>query len=85
MACRICALRVPYLFDDKDVYTRKIAATQRKDWGDDEEEIEKTIQEVSKECQVVGCILRLAWNFGLRVKEGLEMIPKESIRGDVLL
>lgn len=73
-----------YLFDDKDVYTRKIAATQRKDWGDDEEEIEKTIQEVSKECQVVGCILRLAWNFGLRVKEGLEMIPKESIRGDVL-
>lgn len=73
-----------YLFDDKEVYERNISATSRKDWGDDEELIETTIQEVEKDCAVVGCILRLAWNFGLRVNEGIEMIPKESIRGDEL-
>lgn len=73
-----------FLFEDKDVYTRKIAATERKDWGDDQDLIEEIIQDVTKDCEVVGCILRLAWNFGLRVKEGIMMRPAESIRGNWL-
>lgn len=73
-----------YIFPDKADRTRKLSATERKDWGDDQEEIGEIIAAVEKDCQVAGCVLDLAWNFGLRVREALQLRPKESIRGSLL-
>lgn len=73
-----------YMFSDKSVYTRKLSATERKDWGDDEELIGEIIENVKSECKVSGCVLDLAWNFGLRVNEAIQLRPEESIRSNWL-
>lgn len=73
-----------YMFADKEVYTRKLSATERKDWGDDNELIEGIIDDVKQECEVSACVLALAWCFGLRVNESIQLRPHESIRGSWL-
>lgn len=73
-----------YIFPKKEDHTRKLAAVERKDWGDDQGEIAEIIADVEKDCKVAACVLQLAWNFGLRVREALQLRPNESIRGNML-
>lgn len=61
------------------------SATQALDWENNGVDLEETIQEIAKDCRYTAMHLWLQREFGLRSAEALQLKPRESDEGTVLL